>query len=165
MAYCPELSTMCIEALQHIYVIFLSPIVIAIINIIVKWQPPFPLHDSQHLDQVSSGHDHLHISRIISGVIICYHMLACYHMIMAYIQNSYGGNSWIWILPPLVFCCFLRYLLWLDDLAVFHLVFSNDSHFHLLSLLICNPHFLSLKLTVRKGQQSLIGGDGSRSNR
>ena len=29
MAYCPELSTMCIEAL-HIHVIFLSPIAIAI---------------------------------------------------------------------------------------------------------------------------------------
>ena len=49
-----------------------------------------------------------------------------------------------------------------DDLAVLHIVFKNDSHFHLSSFLICNPHFLSLKLTVRKG---LIGGDGSRSCR
>ena len=34
-------------------------------------------------------------------------------------------------------------------------VFSNDSHFHLLSLLICNPHFFSLKLTEQKRQQSM----------
>ena len=47
----------------------------------------------------------------------------------------------------------------------YDVVFSNDSHFHLLSLLICDPHFLSLKLTVRRGQQSLIRGDGSRSYR
>ena len=40
---------------------------------------------------------------------------------------------------------------------------SNDSHFHLFSLLICNPYFLSLKLTVRKGQHSLLDGDGSKS--
>ena len=45
----------------------------------------------------------------------------------------------------------------------YDIVFSNNSHFHLLSLLICNPHFLSFKLTVPKGQQSLIVGDGSRS--
>ena len=31
------------------------------------------------------------------------------------------------------------------------------------NLFICNPHFFSFKLTVPKGQQSLIGGDGSRS--
>ena len=52
-----------------------------------------------------------------------------------------------------------------DDLAVLHIVFSKDSHFHLLSLLICNTHCLSLKRTVRKGQQTLVGGDGSRSFR
>ena len=42
-------------------------------------------------------------------------------------------------------------------------ILSNDSHFLLLSPLICNHHFLSLKLTVHKEQQSLrlIGGDGS----
>ena len=51
----------------------------------------------------------------------------------------------------------------IDDLAVLHIVFSKDSHFHLLSVLICNTHFLSLKLTLRKGPQSLIGCDGSRS--
>ena len=32
-----------------------------------------------------------------------------------------------------------------------------------LSFLIRNPDFLSLKLAVRKGRQSLIGGDGSKS--
>ena len=33
------------------------------------------------------------------------------------------------------------------SMMIFHIVFSNDSHFHLFSF-----HFLSLKLTVRKGQ-------------
>ena len=51
------------------------------------------------------------------------------------------------------------------DLAIFHIVLSKDSHFHLLSLLICNPHLISLKPTVHKGEQSLIGGDGARSYR
>ena len=45
----------------------------------------------------------------------------------------------------------------------YDIVFRNDSHFHLFSLLICDPNFLSFKLTERKVQQSLIGGDGSRS--
>ena len=44
----------------------------------------------------------------------------------------------------------------------YDIVFSNDSHFHLFSLLICDPHFLSFKLTVRKRQNSQIGDDGSR---
>ena len=50
-----------------------------------------------------------------------------------------------------------------DDLAVLYIVLKNDSHFHLSSFLICNPHFLSLNLTVRKGQHTQVGGDGSRS--
>ena len=37
-----------------------------------------------------------------------------------------------------------------DDPAVFHIVFSNDSHFCLFTLLIRNPHFLSFKPTVLK---------------
>ena len=32
-------------------------------------------------------------------------------------------------------------------------------------ILICNTHFLSLKLTVSKGQHFLLGGDGSTSSR
>ena len=50
-----------------------------------------------------------------------------------------------------------------DNLAFVHIVFFNDSHFHLFSLLIPNPHYLSLKLTVRKGQRSLLGVNGSTS--
>ena len=38
----------------------------------------------------------------------------------------------------------------------YDIVVSDDSHFHLLSLLICATHFLSFKLTVHKGQQSLL---------
>ena len=69
-----------------------------------------------------------------------------------------GRNSTV----PLYLCS--DFMFWsgleVDDLAVFPNVFSNDSHFHLLSLLSA---ILILKLTVRKGQRSLIGGYGSRS--
>ena len=50
-------------------------------------------------------------------------------------------------------------------LTILQSSFMNDSHFHLFSLLICNPHFLSLKVTVSKAQHSLLGGDGSKSSR
>ena len=41
----------------------------------------------------------------------------------------------------------------------YDIVFSNNFHFHWYSLLF--PHSLSLKLAVIKGQESLIGDDGS----
>ena len=51
----------------------------------------------------------------------------------------------------------------MDDLAVFPIVLSLTLTF-IYYPSIYSPHFLSLKLTVSKGQQSLIGGDGSRSH-
>lgn len=45
----------------------------------------------------------------------------------------------------------------LDSKSLLH---GDDDH-HL--FFNCNPHFLSFKLTVPKKQQSLIGGNGSRS--
>ena len=66
----------------------------------------------------------------------------------------------------MIFCRFLHCLFWsgmgVDVLAVFHIVYSNDSHFHLFSVLIYNPHSLSFELTERKGQHSLLSGDGSK---
>ena len=50
-------------------------------------------------------------------------------------------------------------------LTILQSSFMNDSHFHLFSLLICNIHCLSLKVTISKGQHSLLGGDGSTSSR
>ena len=38
----------------------------------------------------------------------------------------------------------------------YDIVLSNNAHFHLLSRLIYDPHFLSFKLTVRKVQQNLM---------
>ena len=75
----------------------------------------------------------------------------------------------ILMILSMIFCIFLHCLLWsglgVDDFAVFHILFSNDSHFHLFSLLIRNPHYLSLKLAVRKWQYSLLTGDGPKSYR
>ena len=69
----------------------------------------------------------------------------------------------------MIFCRFPHCLFWyglgVGDLVVIQIVFSNDSRFHIFSLLIRNPHSFILKLTVRKGQHSLLAGDGSISFR
>ena len=65
------------------------------------------------------------------------------------IQTTRGENGKIIIIIMLEIMVMLMTLMKMVWFEV-----SNDSHFHLLSLLIFNPHFLSVKLTVHKGHQS-----------
>ena len=71
------------------------------------------------------------------------------------IQTTRGENGKIIMLEILVMLMTLMKMVWFEV--------SNDSHFHLFSLLILNPHFLSLKLTARKGQQTQVIRHESRS--
>ena len=67
------------------------------------------------------------------------------------IQTTRGENGKIIIiimLEKLVMLMTLMKMVWFEVI--------NDSHFHLFSLLILNPHFASLKLTARKGQQTQV---------